>query len=157
MNGRVPACSGASVESKLDEKHDGEESSGERGQLGYARLQVTAKSVLSKASGGDSSTRTSRGPAMSVIADESSPATSEKPQAASEDADVSLGPDTVIYGGEDKLPPPPDLTAGEERRLWRKIDMRFMPTMTMLYLVSFLDRSNIGESRSDGAFGTSGH
>ncbi len=146
------------MESKLDEKHDGEESSGERGQLGYARLQVTAKGVLSKASGGDSSTRTSRGLAMSVIADESSPATSEKHRAdASEDADVSLGPDTVIYGGEDKLPPPPDLTAGEERRLWRKIDMRFMPTMTMLYLVSFLDRSNIGESRSDGAFGTIGH
>ncbi|TFK86322.1 MFS general substrate transporter [Polyporus arcularius HHB13444] len=88
---------------------------------------------------------------MSVIADESTPATSEKHQAdASEDADVSLGPDTVIYGGEDKLPPPPDLTAGEERRLWRKIDMRFMPTMTMLYLVSFLDRSNIGNAKLEG-------
>lgn len=51
----------------------------------------------------------------------------------------------VVYGGEDKLPPPPILTPQEEKRLWRKIDMRIMPIATSLYLCSFLDRSNIGE------------
>ncbi|KAI0696771.1 MFS general substrate transporter [Cerioporus squamosus] len=93
--------------------------------------------------------RSSRGRAMSVTDRKSSPATSEKHQVdASEDADVPLSPGT--YGGEDKLPPPPELTAVEERRLWRKSDMRFMPTMTMLYLVSFLDRSNIGNAKLEG-------
>ncbi len=51
------------------------------------------------------------------------------------------------YGGDDKLPPPPTLTPEEEKRLWRKIDMRFMPIVTLLYLFSFLDRANIGEFR----------
>ena len=50
----------------------------------------------------------------------------------------------LTYGGEDTLPPPPTLTAAEEKRLWRKIDMRLMPILTLMYLCSFLDRGNIG-------------
>lgn len=45
-----------------------------------------------------------------------------------------------------QLPPPPVLTAEEEKRLWRKVDMRLIPISTLLYLVSYLDRGNIGES-----------
>ena len=40
----------------------------------------------------------------------------------------------------------PDLTQQEERRLWRKVDMRLMPIMTVMYLCSFVDRGNIGTS-----------
>lgn len=47
--------------------------------------------------------------------------------------------------GSGELPPPPVLTAEEERRLWRKVDMRLIPISTLLYLVSYLDRGNIGE------------
>ena len=49
------------------------------------------------------------------------------------------------YGGEDKLPPPPTLTQEEEAALYRKIDWRLMPILTLMYLCSFLDRGNIGE------------
>ncbi|KAI0752396.1 MFS general substrate transporter [Daedaleopsis nitida] len=42
--------------------------------------------------------------------------------------------------------PPPALTEEEERRLWRKVDWHIMPIITVMYLVSFVDRSNIGAS-----------
>lgn len=38
------------------------------------------------------------------------------------------------------LPPPPDLSPEQERALWRKIDMRLMPMLSIMYLMSFLDR-----------------
>ncbi|KAI8996646.1 MFS general substrate transporter [Trametes punicea] len=50
----------------------------------------------------------------------------------------------------DVLPPAPVLTAEEERRLWRKIDMRLIPIATVLYLVSYLDRGNIGNAKLQG-------
>lgn len=37
-------------------------------------------------------------------------------------------------------PPPPDFTIEQEKRLYRKIDIRLMPMLTLMYLVSFLDR-----------------
>ncbi|KAJ7915251.1 MFS general substrate transporter [Mycena leptocephala] len=45
------------------------------------------------------------------------------------------------------LPPPPILSAEQERKLWRKIDLRLMPILTLMYLMSFLDRGN---ARLDG-------
>ncbi|RPD60537.1 MFS general substrate transporter [Lentinus tigrinus ALCF2SS1-7] len=56
----------------------------------------------------------------------------------------------VPYGGEDTLPPPPTLTAEEEKRLWRKIDVRLVPILTLMYLCSFLDRGNIGNAKLQG-------
>jgi hypothetical protein len=32
------------------------------------------------------------------------------------------------------------LTAEEERKLWRKIDLRLMPILSLMYLASFIDR-----------------
>ncbi|KAI0356824.1 MFS general substrate transporter [Trametes cingulata] len=52
--------------------------------------------------------------------------------------------------GTDGLPPPPILTPEEEKRLWRKIDMRLIPIMTLLYLVSYIDRGNIGNAKLQG-------
>ncbi|KAJ7739082.1 MFS general substrate transporter [Mycena maculata] len=54
------------------------------------------------------------------------------------------------FGGESTLPPPPTLTAEEERKLWRKIDLRLMPILSLMYLLSFLDRGNIGNARLQG-------
>ncbi|KAI0708311.1 MFS general substrate transporter [Earliella scabrosa] len=54
------------------------------------------------------------------------------------------------YGGEDKLPPPPTLTKEEEAALYRKIDWRLMPILTLMYLCSFLDRGNIGNAKLQG-------
>ncbi|KAJ7759295.1 MFS general substrate transporter [Mycena olivaceomarginata] len=42
------------------------------------------------------------------------------------------------------------LTAEEERKLWRKIDLRLMPILSLMYLASFIDRSNIGNARLQG-------
>ena len=52
---------------------------------------------------------------------------------------------TLAYGGDDTLPPPPELTPEQEKKLWRKIDLQLMPILTLMYLCSFLDRGNIGE------------
>ncbi|KAJ7495975.1 MFS general substrate transporter [Mycena galericulata] len=54
------------------------------------------------------------------------------------------------FGGESTLPPPPTLTTEEERKLWRKIDLRLMPILSLMYLLSFLDRGNIGNARLQG-------
>ncbi|KAJ6625864.1 hypothetical protein B0H10DRAFT_2001105 [Mycena sp. CBHHK59/15] len=45
------------------------------------------------------------------------------------------------FGGDSTLPPPPVLTPAEERRLWRKVDLRLMPILSLMYLLSFLDRA----------------
>ncbi|KAI0658148.1 MFS general substrate transporter [Cubamyces menziesii] len=44
----------------------------------------------------------------------------------------------------------PSLTAEEERSLWRKVDMRLVPIAAALYLVSYLDRGNIGNAKLQG-------
>ncbi|KAJ7680723.1 MFS general substrate transporter [Mycena polygramma] len=60
------------------------------------------------------------------------------------------GSEHFDFGGESSLPPPPTLTAEEERKLWQKIDLRLMPILSLMYLVSFLDRGNIGNARLQG-------
>ena len=52
----------------------------------------------------------------------------------------------VSYSGDEALPSPPILTREEEKRLWRKIDWHIVPIVTIMYLCSFVDRSNIGAS-----------
>jgi len=34
----------------------------------------------------------------------------------------------------------PRLTPEQERKLWRKVDMRLMPILSLMYLLAFLDR-----------------
>jgi sugar phosphate permease len=38
----------------------------------------------------------------------------------------------------------------EDRKLLRKLDWHLIPIMTLLYLMSFLDRVNIGQAKLDG-------
>ncbi|KAF5390065.1 hypothetical protein D9757_003779 [Collybiopsis confluens] len=60
------------------------------------------------------------------------------------------GSNDYDFGGESQLPPPPTLSAQEEARLWRKIDMRLMPILCIMYLMSFMDRGNIGNAKLQG-------
>ncbi|KAK9475592.1 major facilitator superfamily domain-containing protein [Lipomyces japonicus] len=48
--------------------------------------------------------------------------------------------------------PIPDYTPGtdEEKRLVRKIDLYLLPTIFMMYLLSYLDRTNIGNAKTAG-------
>lgn len=70
---------------------------------------------------------------------------------ANEKTDVDSGviEDASLHSYSDECPPV--LTAEEEKRLWRKVDMRLIPISVLLYLMSYLDRGNIGSSppRSD--------
>jgi hypothetical protein len=43
-----------------------------------------------------------------------------------------------------------DLTQINEKSLLRKLDWRLLPGVSLLYLVSFLDRSNVANARLDG-------
>ena len=44
------------------------------------------------------------------------------------------------FGGDTTLPPPPVLSLEQEKALYRKIDLRLMPILSLMYLCSFLDR-----------------
>ncbi|KAG2339535.1 MFS general substrate transporter [Suillus weaverae] len=44
----------------------------------------------------------------------------------------------------------PVLTPEQEKKLWRKIDMWIMPMLSLMYLLAFLDRSNIGNVKLEG-------
>lgn len=71
----------------------------------------------------------------------------EDPSQKREDSDrVSV----LDFGGDTSLPPPPNLSPEEEKRLFRKIDLRLMPILSLMYLLSFLDRGNIGNARLQG-------
>lgn len=54
------------------------------------------------------------------------------------------------FGGEASLPPPPTLTEAQEKKLYRKIDARLLPILALLYLLSFVDRGNIGNAKLQG-------
>ncbi|CAA7268901.1 unnamed protein product [Cyclocybe aegerita] len=47
-------------------------------------------------------------------------------------------------------PPPVIVVDPALERVWRKLDMWILPVVTMFYLLSFLDRSNIGNARVAG-------
>ncbi|KAI6041658.1 MFS general substrate transporter [Pisolithus marmoratus] len=38
----------------------------------------------------------------------------------------------------------------QERKLWRKIDLHLLPIIVMMYLLSFMDRENIGNAKLEG-------
>ncbi|KAI0816842.1 MFS general substrate transporter [Trametes gibbosa] len=77
--------------------------------------------------------------------------TSRSPTEEKMDGNVEAMIDVLPLSTDDGgLPPPPMLSAEEEKRLWRKIDMRLVPVATLLYLVSYLDRGNIGNAKLQG-------
>jgi hypothetical protein len=53
----------------------------------------------------------------------------EQVEAGVQSRDVGLG-----------LPEAPELSPEQEAKLWRKIDWRLMPMLSLMYLMSFLDR-----------------
>ncbi|KDQ51627.1 hypothetical protein JAAARDRAFT_139858 [Jaapia argillacea MUCL 33604] len=55
--------------------------------------------------------------------------------------------DNPRYSGVDA---PPPLSAEQEKTLWRKVDLRLMPILSVMYLLSFLDRGNIGNAKLQG-------
>ncbi|KAF9444269.1 MFS general substrate transporter [Macrolepiota fuliginosa MF-IS2] len=77
-----------------------------------------------------------------MSADSPTVLTNEKHQYGShiDIASSDLKEGLIDFGGDSSLPPPPKLSPEEEKRLWRKIDLRLMPILAAMYLMSFLDR-----------------
>ena len=46
--------------------------------------------------------------------------------------------------------PAPDFSHIDEKKVLRKMDMRLIPMLALLYLLSFLDRGNIGNAKIEG-------
>jgi len=67
------------------------------------------------------------------------PQDTEKREARSEDSEEKDV--TVIYNAH------VDVSGVDEAKLVRKIDWRLLPWLSFLYLLSFLDRSSIGNAR----------
>jgi hypothetical protein len=42
--------------------------------------------------------------------------------------------------GDQTLPEPPQLTLEEQEKLWSKLDMRLLPILSLMYLMSYMDR-----------------
>ncbi|RPD60527.1 MFS general substrate transporter [Lentinus tigrinus ALCF2SS1-6] len=59
-------------------------------------------------------------------------------------------PESRNSDGHDSTTRPPALTRREQKQLWRKVDLRLMPTVAVMYLFSFMDRANIGNARLQG-------
>ncbi|KAF8493620.1 MFS general substrate transporter [Gautieria morchelliformis] len=52
--------------------------------------------------------------------------------------------------GEAQPPPPVELTAAQELALYRKVDLRLMPIVSLMYLLASMDRGNIGNAKIAG-------
>ncbi|KAG2010179.1 high-affinity nicotinic acid transporter [Coprinopsis cinerea AmutBmut pab1-1] len=63
-----------------------------------------------------------------------------KPPSMSREGSIEKGSLSTAAGKEDFDTP-------EDRKLLRKVDFRLLPILTFLYLLSFLDRSNIGNAK----------
>ncbi|OJT03637.1 High-affinity nicotinic acid transporter [Trametes pubescens] len=87
---------------------------------------------------------------MSQLAHESRPESIAKGDIEAMEEKVSSEATDITYPVAEELSAPPTLTAEEERRLWRKIDLRLLPILIIMYLVASIDRSNIGNAKLQG-------
>ena len=81
-----------------------------------------------------------------------------EPPAKQETPPPLLDDDAKVHVEQDKSDPASgstsdvddDFSAVNERTLLRKLDWRLLPAVGILYLLSFLDRSNVGNARIEG-------
>ncbi|GAA5913374.1 hypothetical protein JCM8208_004745 [Rhodotorula glutinis] len=74
---------------------------------------------------------------------------SEKPYTEHVESSSTFGQAAEPHAGAVKVPAR-IFTAAEEDKLYRKVDLRLMPILALLYLLSFMDRGNIGNARIEG-------
>ena len=56
----------------------------------------------------------------------------------------------AVDSSDSEIALPDDTPGVDERALLRKLDRKLLPALTLLYLLSFLDRSNVGNARVEG-------
>lgn len=64
-----------------------------------------------------------------------------------EDIPTSLRPGTEFIVEEAMYRPDIDTSAVDSRKLMRKIDLRVIPWLSVLYFLNFMDRGNVGNAR----------
>ncbi|KAH9919551.1 MFS general substrate transporter [Fomitopsis serialis] len=52
--------------------------------------------------------------------------------------------------GPSYTPLPPALTPQQQQRLWRKVDTKLLPILTLMFLCAYMDRANIGNAKIQG-------
>jgi hypothetical protein len=52
--------------------------------------------------------------------------------------------------GSDHIPPVPEYTEKEKSRILRKIDLRLVVVVGIMYCVSLMDRTNLGNAKTAG-------
>jgi hypothetical protein len=62
------------------------------------------------------------------------------------DIEKSESPEQLEFNEDSTYPNSVDLSSVDEKALIRKIDWRLIPVLSILYLLSFLDRTAIGDS-----------
>jgi hypothetical protein len=65
-------------------------------------------------------------------------------------ADTVISPDKLEGSGNTSLDSNFDHHGIDEKKLVRKIDWRILPGVILLYLLSFLDRSNVANAKVEG-------
>ena len=86
---------------------------------------------------------------LTVIIGNSSPtrSSSSSPEEAHPEKHYPHDVDDVAHIQYDEDIQVPSLAPGAEKKLTAKIDWRVVPVLTILYLLAFLDRVNIGNAR----------
>ncbi|KAH9919553.1 MFS general substrate transporter [Fomitopsis serialis] len=51
---------------------------------------------------------------------------------------------------DSELPPAPILSPAQQKKLWRKVDIRIVPILSVMYLCCYLDRGTIGNAKLQG-------
>jgi MFS family permease len=87
---------------------------------------------------------------MSNGSPDSQPEDHETPSNLNSKVDYTHKSEPVDSGNGNDPDPPPGLTVDQEKKVWRKIDLRLMPILALMYMVSFLDRGNIGNAGVQG-------
>jgi len=80
---------------------------------------------------------------MSNGSPDSQPEDHETPSNLNSKVDYTHKSEPVDSGNGNDPDPPPGLTVDQEKKIWRKIDLRLMPILALMYMASFLDRGGL--------------
>ena len=70
----------------------------------------------------------------------------EERQSSTESFEQKIGTNVVVPGYENHVP----FSAEDDKKLMRKVDWRTIPWLSVLYLLAFLDRANVGNAKIEG-------
>jgi MFS transporter, ACS family, DAL5 transporter family protein len=67
------------------------------------------------------------------------PSTMSDPPILEKAPTASVSSNIIDFDDEATLPSPPELTLDQERKLYRRIDLRLMPILILMYIMAAMD------------------